>query len=173
VGNRFAVLVAPLLLLVACNSNPTTPSDGGGGGGNQSTYVVALLPSNEVPPITNADSTGGGTATIVLNLTKDAAGTITAATADFQVTVSGFPANTTLVGAHIHTGAAGANGSVVVSLGLSAASSVALADGSGSFSRTAITVDPTVAQAIVNNPAAYYFNIHSVINPSGAARGQL
>jgi hypothetical protein len=167
-----AVLVAPLLLLVACSdNNPASPS-GGGGGGNP-VYTVQLLPSNEVPPVSNADSTGTGTATVTLNLTKDASGAITAATADFQVTVSGFPANSTLVGAHIHGGAAGANGSVLVSTGLSGGNSVALTDGSGSFSRTGITVDPTVAQAIVNNPAAYYFNIHTSLNPSGAARGQL
>jgi hypothetical protein len=131
------------------------------------------MPSNEVPAITNADTTATGTVTITLNLTKDASGTITAATADFQVTVSGFPANSTLVGAHIHTGAAGANGAVVVSLGLSAGASVPLADGSGSFSRTGILVDPTLAQAIASTPAAYYFNVHTVLNPSGAARGQL
>ena len=52
-----------------------------------------------------------GTATITLNLTRDAAGTITSATADFQVTVSGFPANSTFVGAHIHGGRR-SNGSV-------------------------------------------------------------
>ena len=165
-------LVAPLLFLAACgNNNPASPS-GGGGGGAAPTYTVTLLPSNEVPPVSNADSTGTGTAVITLNLTRDSAGTITAATADFQVTMSGYPDNTSLTGAHIHTGAAGANGAVVVSLGVTAGS-VTLAGGAGNFSRTGITVDPTLAQAIVANPAAYYFNVHTSLNPSGAARGQL
>lgn len=172
-NTSIAALVLPLLFVTACGSSPASPSNGGGGGGNQAIFVVSLLPANEVPAISNADSTGSGTATITLNLTKDASGTITAATADFQVSLSGFPANSTLTGAHIHTGASGSNGSVVVSLGLSAASSVPLPDGSATFSRTAIAVDPTLAQAILNTPAAYYFNVHTVLNPSGAARGQL
>jgi hypothetical protein len=35
------------------------------------------------------------------------------------------------------------------------------------------TVDPAVAQNIINNPSAFYFNIHSTLNPGGVARGQL
>jgi hypothetical protein len=30
-----------------------------------------------------------------------------------------------------------------------------------------------VAQAIIANPAGFYFNIHTVLNSDGAARGQL
>ena len=29
------------------------------------------------------------------------------------------------------------------------------------------------AAAIMANPAAYYFNVHTQLNPTGAARGQL
>jgi hypothetical protein len=29
------------------------------------------------------------------------------------------------------------------------------------------------AQAIVANPAGFYFNVHTPVNPGGAARGQL
>jgi hypothetical protein len=32
---------------------------------------------------------------------------------------------------------------------------------------------PEVAQAIINTPENYYFNVHSTINPGGVARGQL
>jgi len=169
VRRRTFVLVASLLLVAACSDddNPAAPSN------NTQTYALTLLPSNEVPPVTNADATASGTATVTLNLTRDAAGTITAATADFLVTLTGFPANTTVVGAHIHTGAAGANGSVVVNLGLSSANSVSLPAGGGTISRTAIPVDAALAQAIVASPTSYYFNVHTILNPSGAVRGQL
>ncbi len=165
-------VIGPTLLFIACgSSNPTAPS-GGGGATPPPTFNVTLRPSDETPPVTNADVSGTGTAIITLNLTKDASGTITAATADFQVTLSGFPAGTSLTGAHIHEGAAGVAGPVKVSLGL-AAGDVTLPNGSATFSRTGISVDPTLAQAIVNNPAGYYFNVHTTINPAGAARGQL
>ena len=44
---------------------------------------------------------------IDFNLTKDAAGAITAATVDFRVDLTGFPATSAITAAHIHTGAAG------------------------------------------------------------------
>jgi hypothetical protein len=34
-------------------------------------------------------------------------------------------------------------------------------------------VDAALAQTIINNPAGYYFNIHTAANPGGVARGQL
>jgi hypothetical protein len=135
-------------------------------------FSAALSPANEVPAVTNADQTGSGTATITFNLTKDSAGNITAATADFSVTLSGFPAGTSLTGAHIHPGAAGTNGSVAVSTGLTPGE-VTLANGSGSFSKNGIAVDPALAQGILNAPANYYFNVHTTINGGGAARAQL
>jgi hypothetical protein len=85
--------------------------------------------------------------------------------------MQGFPAGTPINVAHIHTGATGQNGSVLVSTSL-AAGEVVLANGSGSFTKT-VSVDPAVAQNIINNPAGFYFNIHSQANPGGVARGQL
>ena len=101
-----------------------------------------------------------------------AAGQITAATAVFVVNMTGFPANTPINAAHIHPGAAGVNGSVLVSTGL-AAGQVVLTSGSGTYTSPAVTVVPAVAQQIINTPEAYYFNIHSTLNPGGVARGQL
>jgi len=135
-------------------------------------FSATLLPANEVPPITNAEASGNGTATITLNTTKDAAGNVTAATADFSVSLTGFPANTTITGAHIHPGVTGQNGSVVVSLGL-VSGEIVLANGTATFSKPGITVDPALAQTIISNPAGYYFNVHSTTNGGGFARGQL
>jgi hypothetical protein len=48
-----------------------------------------------------------------------------------------------------------------------------LANGSGSISATNQPVTPEIAQAILNNPAGFYFNVHSAVNGGGVARGQL
>ena len=137
-------------------------------------FTATLLPANEAPtPVTNADATGSGTVTITMHNTKDAAGNITATNADFTVTLSGFPAGTTLTGAHIHPGAAGAAGGVIWNTGLTTGE-VVLQNGSGNFTKLAATpADVATAQAVINNPAAFYFNVHTSLNPGGAARGQL
>jgi len=138
------------------------------------TFTATLLPSNEVPPVTNADSSASGTATVTLTITTDATGTINAATARFDVTVMGFPATTTmLILAHVHQGVAGANGPVVIDSGLSPTNPVALTAGAATFTRTGLTVSPATAQGIINNPAGFYFNVHTPLNTGGAIRGQL
>jgi hypothetical protein len=48
-----------------------------------------------------------------------------------------------------------------------------LTTGSGSFTASNLTVDAALANQILTNPAGYYFNIHSSVNPAGVARGQL
>jgi hypothetical protein len=147
-------------------TSPTTPAAA-------PKFSSTLSPTNEVPAITNADSTGSGVATITINATKDSAGNITAATADFVVTLTGFPAGTTLTGAHIHPGAAGTTGGVIVNTGL-ANGEVVLSNGAGGINKASVTItDPAVAQAIINTPSAYYFNVHTSLNSGGAARGQL
>lgn len=138
-------------------------------------FTATLLPSNEAPtPVTNADATGSGTVTITMHNTKDAAGNITASTADFTVTLQGFPPNTVLTGAHIHPGATGVAGGVIWSTTLASGEVVLNGSGAGSFTKLGATpADIATAQAIINNPAGYYFNVHTQLNTAGAARGQL
>jgi|RhiMethySRZTD1v2_1073278.scaffolds.fasta_scaffold382202_2 hypothetical protein len=156
-------------LAAACGDDtPTTPSSAS----SSVTLTAALLPSSEVPPINGTEANGSGTATLKFNLTKDSAGTTTAATMDATVSVTGFPAGTALTASHIHPGAAGANGGILVSLGL-AAGEVTFATGSGSFTKQGITVPVDQANSIVANPAGFYLNIHTAANPGGVARGQL
>ena len=63
--------------------------------------------------------------------------------------------------------------SVVVPTALTAGQ-VVLTNGSGSFtSANTGVLAPELAQAIINNPAGYYFNVHSTLNGGGVARGQL
>ena len=68
-------------------------------------FTAALSPANEVPPVTNAESTVSGNATITLNTTRDSAGNVTSASATFAVTLGGFPAGSNITAAHIHEGA--------------------------------------------------------------------
>ena len=168
---RLLILGAALVLAVGCGSkSPTTPSNP-----NQVKFTATLLPANEVnPSVTNAEASGNGLATITFNLTRDSAGAITAANADFLVTLNSFPANTPVNAAHIHPAPAGQTGTALVSLAL-VPGDIVLASGTGNFTKLGVTsnLDPARAQDIINNPANYYFNVHSTLNPSGFARGQL
>ncbi|MEP6981826.1 MAG: CHRD domain-containing protein [Nakamurella sp.] len=65
---------------------------------------------------------------------------------------------------HIHKGAAGTKGDVVVPF------DAAVINAGGSAT---ITVDKAVLDAIVADPAGYYVNVHTATAPGGAARGQL
>ena len=161
-----ALCLVACIGLVACNDNsPTSPSD-------TVKLTAQLSPANEVPPVTNAEASGSGTVTITMHLTRDGAGTITAATADFQVSMTGFPVNTPLTMAHIHTGAVGVSGAVLVNTGLSSGE-VTLSTGAGSFTKNGVSLSASTAQDILANPAAFYFNVHTMLNPGGVARGQL
>jgi CHRD domain len=137
------------------------------------TFSAELRASNESPAITDAEATGAGNATVTFDLTRDAAGNVTAASATFVVNLSGFPPGTPIRIAHIHTGAAGVNGAIVVDTTLTPAENVTLANGSGSFTRTNPSADVSIVQSIINNPSAFYFNAHSVLHPGGVVRGQL
>jgi CHRD domain-containing protein len=167
---RLTILAVALAFFAGCGDDPTSPSD------LSPMFTAQLSPANEVPPIGNAEQSGSGNVTITLtNITRDAAGTITAATADFQVNLTGFPAGTTLTAAHIHNARAGSNGGTINNLGLTANEFV-LANGSVSFTKTGIAFTPALIGQVQNmlvDPAGFYFNVHSTVNAGGVARGQL
>ena len=131
-----ALIVGLSVLAVGCSESttPSSPSSPSPGTSTTTTFTVPLSPANEVPAITNADASGSGTATIALTAIKDGAGIITSATANIQISVAGFPPGTTFTDAHIHNAAAGANGGVFVSAGLSAGE-LTLVDGNGSIAK--------------------------------------
>ena len=170
---RLALIALVLAFGISCDDSPTSPSDP-----NVAKFTAILLPSNEVPAITNADATASGTMQLTMTVTRDASNTITGATYDFIINYTGFPANTTLSGAHIHNAPAGTNTGVVVGLPLTA-SDTAVPTGQGSITKnglssTSSTVSAAaVAQGIFNNPSGNYFNVHTTLNPNGAIRGQL
>jgi hypothetical protein len=167
--NRWAlVAVAVCILTAGCGGDDqTAPS-------NQPLIFSAILsPANEVPAISNAESSGRGAAQIQFDVTRGANGAITSATVGFYFQLSGFPAGTTVTGAHIHPAPAGINGPVIISTGLATATALPLSNGGVEFTVSGMSVDPALVQSIANNPAAFYFNVHSPLNSGGFARGQL
>jgi CHRD domain len=71
------------------------------------------------------------------------------------------------VAAHIHKGAAGVNGPIVVDL------KPTFKGTSPRVSKKCVTAKASIVAAIRKNPAGYYANVHTSKNPAGAARGQL
>ena len=152
-----------LIALAACMFGAGCDDDNGVGPSNPPLVFSAVLsPANEVPPVGNAESSGRGAVQI----------TFDGNSARFYFQLAGFPDDTTIVGAHIHPGAAGVNGPVILSTGIVAAAPVPLNAGMIEFTAT-VPVDAALVQQIVNNPAAFYFHVHSPLNPGGFARGQL
>jgi hypothetical protein len=166
-----ALIIGLSILAVGCGSDesPNAPSQGTT---TTSTFTVPLSPANEVPAVRNADASASGTVIIALTVNRDDGGTITSASANFQINVAGFPAGTRVTDAHIHGAAAGSNGGVVVNAGLTAGE-LAITNGSGSVTKNGINVPADRAAAILSNRAGHYFNVHTALNPDGAIRGQL
>ena len=170
---RVAMLALVLAFGISCDDSPTSPSDP-----NVARFTAILLPSNEVPAITNADATASGTMQLTMTVTRDAANNITGATYDFAVNYTGFPANTTLTGAHIHNAPQALTRPSSSDCRLTA-TDIAVPTGQARLRRpvcrsTSATVPAAaVAQGIFNNPAGNYFNVHTTINTGGAIRGQL
>jgi CHRD domain-containing protein len=168
---RFVQVLGTILVAIgitACsNESPASPS-----ANSVQMFTANLSAANEVPPIAGDEAGAAGAATLTFNPRRSASGTIDSATVDIAVTVSGFPNGTALTNAHIHAGAAGVNGGVFVAAGI-AAGEITFPNGSGSFTKTGIAISADQVNAILANPGAFYFNIHTARNPDGVARGQL
>ena len=165
--HTLAIIIFGLGIAACSNDSPVSPSPD-----SVQTFTANLNAANEVPPVAGVEAGVSGTATLTFNLTRSSSGAITAATLNVAVTASGFPNGTALTNAHIHSGASGANGAVFVGSGI-ASGEITFPTGSGSFTKTGIAVSADQASAILGNPAAFYFNIHTALHPDGVARGQL
>lgn len=165
---RVAIAVSMLAIGVAgcgSNSSPTSPS-------TLKIFTVQLSPASEVQPITDAESTGRGTAVITIHTDTN--------TVDFAISMSGFPSDTKMILAHIHPGAAGVNGPALIGVtGLSASTPLTLSNGAATYSVTGVSAATsqnsaaTNIQNILANPQNFYFNVHSINHPGGVMRGQL
>ena len=137
-------------------------------------FRAVLSTANEVPAITGYNASG--TATIVAHVVRDASGAIVSGTADFRVNYR-LPGEATIVGLHIHSGAAGVNGPVTLNTGLTGANNIA-ANGAGVIDLPSQAL-PTAAASLATlegmfaDPANYYVNMHTMTYPGGVIRGQL
>src|SRR5262245_52275424 len=110
---------------------------------------ATLLPGNQVPPVA---STGSGTALVTLNQGQ----------AEVCWDITGGGLTSPVILAHIHQGAAGTNGPVVVDFmepvnGLNGC----------------VHADAGLIKEIRQNPAAFYVNVHTTMFQAGEVRGQL
>ena len=165
---RAAMAVSMLAAAVACeDDSPNSPSE-------TVVYTATLLPANEVPAVTNAQNTGSGTVTIQLVVNRDSSNEISSAAAHFSVSLAGFPAGTRINISHIHRGASGVNGPIVVNTDLVAGELGEIgASGSVNYVKLDRVATPAIAAEIMANPSNFYFNVHSNLSPGGVARGQL
>ena len=179
-----ASLAATAILAAACGGTAAAPSPTATPTASPTpaptpqlkyTFNADLKTTNEVPAIANAEASCTGKGTFTLDTTKDSTGKITAATAGFNLTVTGCPADTKLTLFHIHQAAAGANGGVKVTGKGDAANPIVLASGATTAPIVVsnVTVDPVLANDIITGPAGFYFNVHSTVNGGGVIRGQL
>jgi hypothetical protein len=143
-------------------------------------FTAQLLAGNEVPPqvvVSAQDQAAAGFVTVTLHVTKDSGGNVTAASSKFDWTLSGLPNGEAIILSHIHQGAAGVNGPVVVDSLISPASPIIVGgggtSGGASFSRDSLATSNSIATQLLANPSGFYFNIHTLSSPGGTARGQL
>jgi hypothetical protein len=128
-------------------------------------------PAAEVPPV--ADSMASAAAVFTLHSLRNAAGDVVASTAVFNVSPA-FPAETQFTGLHIHEAVAGQNGPVRIDSGLREAVTSATGMNNLYFiSPITAAAGLTAVNALVQNPAGFYLNLHTAATPSGAVRAQL
>lgn len=134
-----------------------------------------MLPSNEVPAVA---IDARGTATIRAHVMRNAQGEVVSGTVDFIVNYN-MPGSAEFTGLHIHRGEAGINGPVVINTGIGGANGNVMSEtGRGTIDRPAQVrpADTAPLQALrdlLANPAGFYVNLHTTVNPGGVIRGQL
>jgi CHRD domain len=145
-----AILTLVAALAALAFSTPAAASDEST---TECTAFAVLKAGNEVPPTTSRAS---GAAVVHINGT-----TLSFAVAIFN------PARESFIAGHIHVGATGVNGPVVVPLFAGSASTGLI------FQADRLTISEETAAAICRDPAGYYVNYHTTAFPGGAIRGQL
>jgi uncharacterized protein (TIGR03437 family) len=136
-------------------------------------FRAVMLPSNEVP-VVNANVSG--VADIIAHVIRDGNGQITSGTVQFLIRTN-FAADNTAVGLHIHSGAAGVAGPVVIPTSLSAGNPQPIKAGGDVVALPAdVTGDGpslTALRGLFADPTQYYVNIHTTDFTGGIMRGQL
>jgi hypothetical protein len=162
---RFAILLLALAACAMSGSKPdstssssmasATPAAAPAGGGS---FKATLSATNEVPPPTvDPRSAPSGSATF----------TVTGSSMTYKVMVTGLSSPYTA--AHIHTGAPGVAGPVLVPLNLSQGGQ-GEASGEGTIDASAMTMDDLAAAM---SSGGTYVNVHTQNNKPGECRGQI
>ncbi|MEY2475745.1 MAG: hypothetical protein QOG87_1060 [Actinomycetota bacterium] len=157
----FRLLILTVLAVVslaACGDDePSTSSDttaaNGAAGGTEQTELKAELTGGVTEVPAPGDPDGKGSATVTLDAAK---GEVC-----YDITVSDIAAPTA---AHIHEGAAGAQGDIVITFDPAKI-------GGGETCLTGQKVADI--ERIGANPAGFYVNVHTADFGGGAVRGQL
>ena len=136
-------------LAIAATAVPALAVDGSSAESGRK-LSTSLSGATEVPG--PGDSDGRGAAEVRVNPGQ---GSVC-----YKVTYSGIDAP---AAAHIHSGAAGVAGGVVVGLSV----------GAGGVIEGCTGVTRELAQALIQGPDAFYVNVHNAAFPNGAIRGQL
>lgn len=148
-----AIVCVSMMTLVACGSDSAT------GAGN-ATYVAALSGARELPAV---QTTASGTATF----------SRVGSMVQYTVSASGFTAPLTV--GHVHIGAAGEIGSVIVPFVILAQSGT-VASGSIDLSMPVtqgnITISGDSLRSLFDRGTAYV-NLHTAAWPGGEIRGQI
>lgn len=137
-------------------------------------FRAVLLPASEVPAV---NSTNRGVADVVAHVVLDSTGQVLSGTVNVVTHVT-LTASVAVTGMDIWKGAAGQNGSVVISTGLSATNAPVVQTG-GDLVQGPSVVSSSNATAMnalrdmLQNPASYYVNVLTATAPNGAVRGQL
>ena len=138
-------------------------------------FRAQMLPANEAPTPVDA-AKGSSMADIIAHVVKDASGQITSGTVQFIIH-TGFTADNNAVGLHIHSGAAGVAGPVVIGTDLSAGNPQPVKAGADTVTRpvqvTGEGAALTALRGLIADPSQYYVNIHTTDFPGGMMRGQL
>jgi len=119
-----------------------------------SRLVAAMSNANEVPPVQQSYA---GAVALTFNPFANEACVYGA---------NPIPVNDTITMSHIHTGAAGTNGPVVVNFGINLVNTC-------TTSTAAILGVRANGTGVLGNPTNHYYNIHTTSYPNGALRGQL
>jgi len=132
-------------------------------------FQAKLDARNEVPPPTlDSGASPSGTATF----------TVQGATVAYKLSAAGLSGPPTA--AHIHLGATGASGPVIVPLAIAAGSSPGTAVGEGSFDATGVKGNKADGSAMslddvlaAMRSGGTYVNVHTANNKPGEVRGQI